>query len=222
MKAWPVALLALAFPLLAHASALTGSQWLALASVGALVLAAAWPLHVRPRVFGAVLVLAAGVLALLAFAGKARTLMLFPPILITLAIGWQFASTLGPGRTPLIRRIAVALNPHALEIPGVFDYTRRVTWLWALLLGSLAAINTVLALLAVPDGFLHAAGFEPFVAVPLERWSLFANFVNYGVIVGFFVGEFAWRRTRFPLPYNFREFLGRVARLGPEFWRTRA
>ncbi len=221
MKAWPVALLALTFPLLAHAASLTGSQALALASVAALVLAVAWPLRVRPVAFAGVLALAAGGLALLAFAGKARTLMLFPPILITLAIGWQFASTLAPGRTPLIRRIAVAMNPDALEIPGVFDYTRRVTLLWALLLGALAAINIMLAVLAVPDGFLHAVGIEPFVSVPLERWSLFANFLNYGVIVGFFVGEFAWRRTRFPLPYTFAEFLGRVGRLGPDFWRQR-
>ena len=223
MKAWPVALLALAFPLLAHASALTGSQALALASVGALVLAVAWPLRQRMVAFASVVAITAGLLALLALTGKARVAMLFPPILITFAIAWQFASSLSPGRTPLIQRIVVALHPEAMQVPGVPDYTRRVTLLWAMLLGSLSVINTVLALLAVPDGFLHAMGVEPFAAVPLRTWSIFANVVNYVVILGFFVGEYVYRRTRFPdQPYrNFGDFLGRVARLGPAFWRGR-
>ena len=223
MKAWPVALFALAFPLLAHASALTGSHALALASVAVLVLAVAWPLRARPVAFAVALLVAGTVLALLGFAGKARTAMMFPPILITFAVAWQFASSLQPGRTPLIQRIVVALHADALAIPGVPGYTRRVTWLWALLLGSLCVVNTLLALLAVPDGFLHAAGVTPFAPVPLATWSLFANVVNYVVILGFFVGEYAWRRTRFPQqPYrNFGDFLGQVARLGPAFWRGR-
>lgn len=220
MKAWPVALLALAFPLLAHASALTGSQALALVAVATLVLALAWPLRTRTLAFAAVLALAATLLALLAVAGKARTAMLFPPILITLAIGWQFAASLQLGRTPLIERIVVALHADALAIPGVREYARRVTLLWALLLGALAVINMLLAMLAVPDGFLHAAGIEPFAPVPLQCWSIFANVVNYVMIFSFFVGEYAWRRTRFAQPYrNFGDFLGRVARLGPAFWR---
>jgi uncharacterized membrane protein len=223
VKAWPVALLALAFPLLAHASALTGSQALALAAVAALVLAVAWPLRRRPLAFAVVLAFAAALLGLLALTGKARVAMLLPPILITFAIGWQFAASLQPGRTPLVQRIVVALHADAMAIPGVPAYTRRVTWLWALLLGTLCVANLVLALLAVPGGFLHAAGIEPFAPVPLRQWSLFANVVNYAVIVGFFVGEYAFRRTRFPeQPYrNFGDFLGRVARLGPAFWRGR-
>ena len=223
MKAWPVALFALAFPSLAHAAALTGSQALALASVAALVLAVAWPLRSRPLAFTAVLALAAALLALLAVTGKARVAMLLPPILITFGIAWQFARSLQPGRVPLIERIVVALHADALAIPGVRGYARRVTLLWALLLGALCVVNTVLALLAVPDGLLHAAGVEPFAAVPLQRSSFFANVVNYLVILGFFVGEYAYRRTRFPeQPYrNFGEFLGQVARLGPAFWRGR-
>lgn len=223
MKAWPVALLALAFPLLAHASALTGSHALALASVAVLVLAVAWPLRTRIVAFACVLAVAAAVLALLAATGKARTAMLLPPILITFAIAWQFASSLSPGRTPLIQRIVVALHAEALAIPGVPAYARRVTLLWALLLGSLSVMNTVLAVLAVPEGFLLAAGIAPFAPVPLQAWSFFANVVNYVAILGFFVGEYAYRRTRFPQqPYrNFGEFLGQVARLGPTFWRGR-
>ena len=223
MKGWPIALLALAFPLLAHAAALTGSQVLALASVGALVLAAAWPLRHRTVAFAVTLALAALALALLGATGKARTATMLPPILITFAIAWQFAASLAAGRTPLIRRIVVALHPEALEIPGVADYTRRVTLLWAVLLGGLCVVNTLLALLAVPDGFLHAMGVQPFAPVPLARWSLFANVINYLVLAGVFVGEYLYRRTRFPQqPYrSFGDFVGRVARLGPAFWRGR-
>ena len=188
-----------------------------------LVLAAAWPLRARPAAFAVVVVLAGAALALLAAAGKARTAMLLPPILITFAIGWQFASSLQAGRVPLIQRIVVALHAEAMAIPGVPEYTRRVTWLWAVLLGTLCTVNTLLALLAVPDGFLHAAGIEPFAAVPLQRWSFFANVVNYVAIAGFFAGEYAWRRTRFPdQPYrSFGDFVAQLARLGPAFWRGR-
>ena len=196
---------------------------LALVSVGVLVLAAAWPLRDRMPAFVVTLALAAAVLALLGATGKARTATMLPPILITFAIAWQFAASLAPAHTPLIRRIVVALDPQALVIPGVLDYTRRVTLLWAVVLGGLCVVNTLLALLAVPDGFLHAVGVEPIVAVPLAGWSLFANVINYVVIAGLFVGEFLYRRTRFPQqPFRgFGDFLGRMSRLDPSFWRGR-
>lgn len=223
MNRWPVALLALAFPLLAHAAAITGSAALAVASVAALVLAVAWPLRRRVLAFALLLAAAAVALAAAWAAGRVHVLTMLPPILITFAIAWQFAASLQAGREPLIRRIVVALHPEALQIPGVREYTRRVTLLWALLLGALCVGNTVLALLAVPGGLLQAVGIEPFVAVPLQRWSVFANVVNYVAIGGFFVGEYLYRRTRFPQqPYRgFGDFVGRVARLGPAFWRGR-
>lgn len=223
MNRWPVAVLALAFPLLAHAGAITGSQWLALASVAALMLAVAWPMRHRSLAFLAFIAVAAGVLATAWLAGRVHALTMLPPILITFAVGWQFARSLRAGRVPLIRRLVVALHPEALQIPGVPDYTRRVTLAWALLLGVLCAFNTVFALLAVPGGLLASIGVAPFVAVPVAFWSAFANFGNYIVIAGFFMAEYAWRRVRFPQqPYRgFGDFVGRVARLGPEFWRGR-
>lgn len=223
MKRWPVALLALAFPLLAHAAAITGQAVLAVASIAVLVLAVAWPLRRRAAAFALVLAAASGVLAAAWASGRVHVLTMLPPILITFAIAWQFGASLQPGREPLIRRIVVALHPEALAIPGVREYTRRVTWLWALLLGALCVGNTVLALLAVPGGILPSLGVEPPYAVPLPRWSLFANVVNYLAIGGFFVGEYLYRRTRFPQqPYRgFGDFVGRMARLGPAFWRGR-
>ena len=60
----------------------------------------------------------------------------------------------------------------------------------------------------------------PAWGVPREHWSLIANLLNYGVVGGFFVGEYALRRRFFPdRPYrNFGEFLQQMARLGPQFW----
>jgi uncharacterized membrane protein len=219
---WPVALLALAFPLLSHAAALSGSQALALAAVAALILAVAWPLR---RHFAFLLILAAAGLVLAAAwrAGRVQTLALLPPMLITFAVGWQFARTLQAGRVPLIERVVSVVHPEALALPGVPAYARRVTLLWALLLGGLGLGNTLLALLAVPDGLLEAAGVAPFAPVPLRHWSVFANLVNYLAIAGFFAAEFLYRRTRFPQqPYRgFGDFVGRLARLGPAFWRGR-
>lgn len=223
MNRWPVALLALAFPLLAHAAAITGSQALALASVAVLVLAVTWPLRRRGFAFSLILAAAGGVFAAAWRAGQVHALTMLPPILITFAVAWQFARSLQPERTPLVQRIAAALHPESLAVPGVVAYARRVTLLWAVLLGALCAIDTVLALLAVPGGLLEAIGVEPFAPVALRHWSLFANVASYVAIAGFFAGEYAWRRHRFPQqPYRgFGDFLARVARLGPAFWRGR-
>ena len=150
--------------------------------------------------------------------------LLLPPVLITGALGLYFARSLSAGRTPLIQRIVCALHPEALAVPGVQPYTRRLTLLWALLLGLLCATSALLGLLAVPGGLLHALGLATPWPVPLAWWSTVANGLNYVVIGGFFVGEYAWRRRRFPQqPYaGFGDFLRRVAALGPAFWRDGA
>jgi len=48
-----------------------------------------------------------------------------------------------------------------------------------------------------------------------------ANVLGYGVIGGFFVGEYLLRGRWFPQrPYrNLPDFLHQLARLGPVFWR---
>jgi len=223
VNALPVAALALAFPVLAHLAALRHSDALALAAVAALAGAVAWPMRRRPLAF-AVFVLATGaVLVLLARAGHAATALLLPPVLITGAIARQFGASLAPGATPLVQRVVSALHPEALQIPGVPAYTRRVTWLWAVLLGSLCALDALLALLVVPHGLLDVAGLVPFAPISLAQWALAANWGNYLAIGGFFLGEYLYRRTRFPQqPYQgFGDFMARMARLGPGFWRGR-
>ena len=110
-------------------------------------------------------------------------------------------------------------------LKGMLETLAIAIWgtLLAVLLGTLCAIDLVLALLAVPGGLLQAVGIEPFAPVPIRYWSLFANVLSYLAIAAFFAAEFAWRRHRFPQqPYRgFGDFMVRVARLGPAFWRGR-
>jgi uncharacterized membrane protein len=216
-------LLALAFPLLAHASALSQSLTLATAAVACLVLLLAWPLRVRPLAFVGVLALAAALLTLLWRAGHAHLPLMLPPVLFNAALGLYFARSLAPGRMPLIERIVRALNDGEVRHPDVPAYARRLTRMWALLLLSLAAICAVLGLLATPEGLLHSFGIEPRPAVPLALWSLFANVLNYLIVALVFLLEYVWRKRRFP-QHDYGGFIGflrRVAGLGPAFWRAR-
>ena len=64
-------------------------------------------------------------------------------------------------------------------------------------------------------------GIAPPVAVPHSAWSWFANLLNYGLVGGFMLGEYQYRKRRFPRrPYrNGLDFARRMAALGPAFWR---
>ena len=91
--------------------------------------------------------------------------------------------------------------------------------MWTALFVVLAAINAALALCAEPGGLLLSFGVQPAVTVPLSLWSLFANVLNYVLVAALFVGEFVFRRRRFPQqPYRgLLDFTGRVASLGAMF-----
>lgn len=214
-------LLALAFPVLAHAAAASGSQRLAALAVACLMAVVCWSLRARPWVFALAILACVATLAALLFAGRADLLLLFPPVLITVAVGLVFARSLAPGRTPLVERVVRALDPEALEDPQVPGYARHVTLLWAVFLFSLGFVNAVLALIAVPGGLLHALGVVPPFQVSQTQWSLFANVINYLLIGAGFLAEYAYRRLRFPQREHrdLGDFLRRIARLGPAFWR---
>lgn len=221
MRGVPV-LLALAFLVFAHVAAASGATAWASTSVACLFLLLIWPLHRRVVPFVAALLLVAAAVAALHAAGRSALVLLFPPVVLTTAFGLYFARSLRAGRTPLIERIVRALHPEALDVPGVVAYARNVTLLWAVLLLALALVNAVLALLAVPGGLLAALGVAAPFRVSDAQWSVFANGINYAVIGLVFVGEYAWRRRRFPQPTPYRslpDFMLRVGRLGPTFWR---
>ncbi|HSR65541.1 MAG TPA: ketosynthase [Xanthomonadaceae bacterium] len=147
--------------------------------------------------------------------------LLLVPVAILSLVGWSFARTLRPGREPLITRIVGALDgvPPAQLAPELRRYTRTLTRLWALLLGTLALLNLVLAALAVPNGLLAGFGIAPPLAVSAAQWSWIANVGNYGLLAGFMLLEFRGRQRRFPGRYHgFFDFLRRMGRLGPGFW----
>lgn len=218
-------LLAIAYPLLAHRASVDGSGLVALLALADLAVIVLLQPLARGRGW-AWLLLAAIAVGLWALHGSKvpALLLLAPPVLFTALLSWWFGRSLQAGRVPLISRIVSGMEgcePPALK-PELKHYTRRLTLAWTVLLAALALANAVLALIAVPDGVLMRLGYPPLLAVPQDAWSWFANLLNYGIVGGFFLGEYVYRKRRFPdRPYrNFPEFMQRMAALGPGFWRT--
>jgi uncharacterized membrane protein len=102
-----------------------------------------------------------------------------PPFIIQIGLLWLFGSSLRTGREPLISRIARLVFQQQDEV--TLRYTRSVTLLWTLFFGALLVETLLLTLFA-----------------SLEVWSLFANIINYLLIVLLFGAEFIYRRLRFP------------------------
>ncbi|MCC4603487.1 ketosynthase [Xanthomonas campestris pv. badrii] len=153
----------------------------------------------------------------------AMLLLAAPPVVFTGWVAWFFGRSLRRGRTPLITRIVEGLYQQAgMPItPDQYRYTRRLTLAWALLLCGLTLVNLVLGLCAEPSGVLAQLGHASPLPIGDARASLFANVLVYGVVGGFFVGEYLLRGRWFPQrPYrNLPDFMRQMARLGPAFWR---
>lgn len=213
---------ALAYPLLAHGAAALDSGALALAAAALLLLVLLAPALRRGAPAAWLALLPAGAALAWLFSSDHALLPLYAaPVALNGLVAWLFGRSLRAGATPLVERIARLLHGAPLE-PALVRYTRRVTLGWTVLLLLLALVNAALALLAVPDGVLAAAGITPPFPVPRNTWSLFANLLNYAIVALAFTGEFLWRRQRFPehARGGLAAFAGRVARLGPGFWRA--
>ena len=216
-------LLVLAYPLLAHMAGARHDPALAAIALADLSLIVLLQPLLQRRI-GAWLLLAlilAGLFALAQSHYAMLPLLLVPMAIISL-VAWTFGRTLRPGRIPLITQIVAALDamPPGALAPELRSYTRNLTAAWAVLLGTLALVNLVLAMLAVPNGVLASLGITPPWPVSETQWSWFANILDYGIVGGFFVGEYLVRKRRFPGRYHsLLDFLQRLARLGPAFWR---
>ena len=223
LRAIPPIALAVAYPLLAHWATHDGggvSASIALLDLVALCLIA--PLMQGQAWAWAVVAASGAGLAWLAQTHYAQMLLLAPPMLFTALLAWWFGRSLRAPRVPLISKIVAGLEQCApAELaPELQRYTRRLTALWAGLLLALALANAVLGLIAVPDGVLMRLGYPPLLAVSQDAWSWFANLLNYGIVGGFFAGEYLYRKQRFPGRYrNFADFARRMAGLRPAFWR---
>ena len=149
------------------------------------------------------------------------------PVAYIALVAWTFGRTLRAGRTPLVTRMMLALehpsssaDPAMPVDPRQLRYTRRLTVVWSATLGLLALANLVLALVAVPRGLLASLGVAAPFVVTETQWSWFANLLNYGLIGGLFIGEFALRKRVFPGRYrSFPHFLRQMAALGPDTWK---
>jgi uncharacterized membrane protein len=212
--------LALAYPLLAHVAAShhDGSfAAFALADIALIVLLRPL-LQARAWAWLAFVAIAA-MLAWLVRSGLALQPLMLVPVAIVGGVAWMFGRTLRG--VPLITRMVAGLDgiPATQLSPDLLRYTRHLTVSWTVLLAALALFNLLLALLAVPDGLLARHGVTPPFPVSQAQWS-WATALNLALMVGFFLGEFAVRQRRFPGRYrNLWDFLRRMSRLGPAFWR---
>lgn len=211
----------LAYPVLSHlASGRHDGRFAALALADIAVLLLLRPLLERRAAAWLALPAVAVALAGLLRSGHALVPLLLVPVAIIGLVAYAFARTL---RTvPLITRMVAGLDGIAASAlsPELLRYTRNLTRAWAALLAGLALLNLLLALLAVPDGLLASYAIASPWPVDPAQWSWFGGVFNIGLMVGFFLVEFAVRQRRFPGRYrNLLDFLQRMARLGPGFWR---
>lgn len=216
--------LAFAYPWVAHAANARDDGMLAALALGDIALIVLLGPLLRRRAWAwLAMAAAAAMLWFLAHSPLATLPLLLPPVLFVGWVAWVFARSLRRGRVPLLTRIVAPLydrTPATLD-PALRRYTHGLTAAWSLLLSLLCLANLALALLSVPGGLLARLGIQPPLAVPDVHGSLFANLLVYGVVGGFFLGEYAWRRRRFPQrPYrDLPDFLRKLAALGPVFWR---
>lgn len=110
-----------------------------------------------------------------------------------------FARTLRPGRVPLITRLSTLVHGPLSAL--LARYTRRVTQVWALLFGGLAAISVTL-----------------FVYGPLPLWAFYANVLTPILMAAVFLGEYGIRRVVIP-PDQCAGFL-EVVRASRKHWRA--
>jgi uncharacterized membrane protein len=217
--------LAVGYPLLVHAAVVTRNQALTAACLGWLALLVLLPALMRGNPAAWLAAAAAVVTIALILRGRWIWLPLYAPsILADFFVAWVFGHTLASGRVPLIERLARLVHaPDDPLDPAVVPYARRLTLCWAILLALLGVVSLVLALFAVPDGILMLIGRRPLLGIPQRTWSLYANFVEYLIVGGFFVAEYAYRRRRFPeQPFaSFFDFVRRMIAVAPEAFGAR-
>ena len=110
---------------------------------------------------------------------SARWLFYAPPILIYAGLLITFALTLRAGQEPLIARFA-RMEQGSLTVE-LARYTRNLTWLWCAFFALTASLSLALAVWA-----------------SLVLWSLFTHLVSYILLGVLLVGEYGYRRWRFP------------------------
>jgi uncharacterized membrane protein len=196
--------LALGWPIGLHLAAVSGREgWMpaitAIAAIGAVGVWAATKGTSSAIVAGVAMTLAL-VSALLV---APRALLLGPPVLINATLGIVFARSLRQGNEPVIAVFA-RLEQGTLT-PELAGYTRILTGLWSVLFFAMAATALYLAVFA-----------------SVSTWSWFANCATYAAVALLFVGEYLYRRMRFPR-YRHASLMGLLRNVaGSTAWRSGA
>ena len=128
---------------------------------------------------GAALLIAYPIVASVAIERGAPWLAYIPPVALNAMLAAVFAATLRAGREPMIARFARA-ERGVLE-PDLARYARRVTIVWV----------TFFVLMAVLSAGIASSGNR-------GAWLAFTGVGNYLLVALLFVGEWAFRRLRFP------------------------
>lgn len=164
----------------------------------AIVLLLAWlPAVWRRHSFAAIGVWLALAVLLLAPAalGHPGLAWLALPVVFLAAAAWMFARSLRGEREPLVTRfVRVIEGEPRLGLPGVRGYTRGVTVFWACLLGAMALLSLLVALFAVPGGWLATLGVRAPFALPGALLAWYPDVGCWIVLLAAFVGEYAFRR----------------------------
>jgi uncharacterized membrane protein len=217
--------LAIAFPLSAHAAVVTRNGVLTILSLAVLALLMLLPRLVRWNAVAWAFVPVVVALLMFLWHVHAAWLPLYAtPVLISFGVAWLFGHTLAPGEVPLVERLVRVMHPADEISPEILAYARRVTVAWTVMMTAMGLLNLALALIAEPDGVFQLLGFTPPVTVRVETWSLFANGLNYLIVGVFFLIEFIYRHRRFPEHRRYRnliEFVRRAAAVGPSVLRPK-
>ena len=166
-----------AYPICVHLSVLLNTPLLQAVALSCLACGIA--MLTKIKIWAALLLcLIIAVFFALAYLNAAIFLLYIPPIAIPIFLLIGFGSSLLTGREPLVTAIGEASRgPLSLEMR---EYTKRITQLWALLLGLIATANLTLAIIG--NALL---------------WSTMTSFGNYCLIGFVFISEFNYRKMRF-------------------------
>jgi uncharacterized membrane protein len=186
----------LACAVLAIAGGITHRHALSFAAAVLLLLAwlpQAWRKH-SPAALGVWLAFAALLLVPAGLGHPALALSVLPVVFLA-AAAWLFARTLLPGWEPLVSRFVRVIEGEArLDLPGVRRYTRGVTIFWAGLLGGMALLSLLIALWAVPGGWLAMLGMVVPAGIPGSLLTWYPEAGCWALLAAAFVGEYLFRR----------------------------
>lgn len=161
----------------------------------------------------------AALLLVPAATGHAVLALMALPVVFMALVAWAFARTLARGREPLVTRFVRVIEGEAqLDVPGLRAYTRGVTLFWACLMAAMATLSLLIALLAVPGGWLATFGVASPLRLPGSLLAWYPEAGCWAVLVAAFAGEYLFRRwyLRGVVQMSVPAFVAQLVRCWPE------